>query len=50
MKNLKQWLMALIAAFMFVGVATGCSNEDDAEDTNNTEENETEGTEEESGE
>ncbi|MDQ0217810.1 hypothetical protein ELQ35_13600 [Peribacillus cavernae] len=53
MKDLKQWLLALMAAFMLVGVATGCTNEDpETEDTNteeteNTEEGTEEGTEEE---
>jgi len=53
MKNVKQWLLALMAAFMLAGIATGCSNEDtDAEGTNteeteNTEEGTEEGTEEE---
>jgi hypothetical protein len=39
MKNLKQWLLVLMASFMLVGVATGCSNEDtNTEDGTNTEE------------
>ncbi|MCM3584149.1 hypothetical protein M3182_00090 [Mesobacillus maritimus] len=50
MKNFKQWLFVLMASFMFVTVATGCSNaeseneETDTEQTE-TEEIETEGTE-----
>lgn len=39
MKNLKKWLLTFMAAFMLVGVATGCSSED-----TNTEDTETEDT------
>ncbi|MFD6442154.1 hypothetical protein ACFWDG_20700 [Peribacillus sp. NPDC060186] len=47
MKNLKQWLMVLMASFMLVGVAEGCSNagtetEDTETEDNQTDENETE--------
>lgn len=43
MKDLKKWLMTLMAAMMVAFVATGCSNED-SEDPG-TEENQEEGTE-----
>ena len=47
MKNLKQWLMVLMASFMLVGVTVGCSNagtetEDTETEDNQTDENETE--------
>lgn len=32
MKNLKHWLLALMAVFMLVGVATGCTNDDGTEE------------------
>ena len=46
MKNFKIWLVAMLSAFMLLGVATGCSdtNTDDTE-TEETENNQ-EGTEE----
>ncbi|KAA9021836.1 hypothetical protein F4V44_16780 [Niallia endozanthoxylica] len=41
MKNFKQWLWILMATFMFVGIAAGCTNEEPQEETE-TEENQTE--------
>ncbi|WP_394231425.1 hypothetical protein [Niallia oryzisoli] len=41
MKNVKQWLLILLATFMFVGVAAGCTNEEPQNETD-TEENQTE--------
>ncbi|PLR75770.1 hypothetical protein CU633_19220 [Bacillus sp. V3-13] len=52
MKNLKQWLLVLMASFMLVGIATGCSNEEsdtegtETEENTNTEEGTEEGAEE----
>ncbi|RFU65349.1 hypothetical protein [Peribacillus glennii] len=43
MKNVKQLLLALMAAFLLTGIATGCSNEDS--DAEGTETEETENTE-----
>lgn len=49
MKNFKQWLLALMAAFMLLGVTTACTEAGtDTDDTNTEEtENNEEGTEEE---
>lgn len=42
MKNFKQWLLALMAAFMLLGVSTACSGTDtddsETEETENSEE------------
>ncbi|MBG9655217.1 hypothetical protein ABE24_10250 [Cytobacillus firmus] len=43
--EMKKWLLAMMAVLMITGVATGCSNEDDTDETN-TEETEDTGTEE----
>lgn len=43
--KMKKWVLALMAALMITGVATGCSNEEDTDETN-TEETEDTGTEE----
>lgn len=40
MKNFKQWLLAMMAAFMLIGVTTACSGTD----TDDTETEETENT------
>ncbi|WP_205439577.1 hypothetical protein [Peribacillus alkalitolerans] len=46
LKRMKKSLLALLAAFMLIGIATGCSEDTNTEDTE-TEENQTEeGTEE----
>lgn len=52
MKNFKQWLLALMSAFMLLGVATACTDADTEKDDTNTEEteNETEEGTEDSGE
>ncbi|MGM0775890.1 MAG: hypothetical protein ACQEXE_04715 [Bacillota bacterium] len=42
---MKKWLLAMMAVLMITGVATGCNNEEDPEETN-TEETEDTGTEE----
>ena len=42
MKNFKQWLFVLMATFMFVGVAAGCSNGGTETEEPETEENQTE--------
>jgi len=42
MKNFKQWLLILMATFMFVGIATGCTNEEPQEETETEEGAETE--------
>lgn len=42
MKNFKQWLLVLMATFMFVGVAAGCTNDGTETDETETEENQTE--------
>lgn len=43
--EMKKWLLAMMAVLMITGVATGCNNEEDPEETN-TEETEDTGTEE----
>lgn len=43
--EMKKWLLAMMAVLMITGVATGCSNEDETDETN-TEETEDTGTEE----
>ncbi|WP_231687831.1 hypothetical protein [Bacillus sp. FJAT-27251] len=45
---MKKWFFALMAALLITGAATGCSNDDDLDDTNTeeTEEMEDTGTEE----
>lgn len=55
--KLKQWLLALMASIMIVGVVTGCTNEEEPEDPATeenqdaeTEEGTEEGTEEEPAE
>lgn len=48
MKNFKQWLLALMAAFMLLGVTTACNGTDT--DTDDPETEETENTEEETEE
>lgn len=45
MKNLKQWLFVLMASFLLVTVATGCTNGKTENEEPETEETETEGTE-----
>jgi hypothetical protein len=45
MKNLKKWLLTFMAAFMLVGVATGCTGEDTETEDTEMEQTETEGTE-----
>jgi hypothetical protein len=42
MKSMKQWILVLMASFMLVGVATGCSNDGTDTDDTETEENQTE--------
>ncbi|WP_338447985.1 hypothetical protein R4Z09_17245 [Niallia oryzisoli] len=49
MKNFKQWLLVLLATFMFVGVAAGCTNEEPTEGTETEENQIDEGTETEDG-
>jgi hypothetical protein len=50
MKNYKHWLLALMSAFMLLGVATACTDANTEKDDTNTEETETEEGTEESGE
>jgi hypothetical protein len=33
MKNLQKWLLTLMAAFMLTGIATGCTNANSEEET-----------------
>ncbi|MBA4538635.1 hypothetical protein H1Z61_16255 [Bacillus aquiflavi] len=40
MKGFKQWLLTFMAAFMLVGVMTGCNNDKNTEDETKTEETE----------
>ncbi|MFJ7978402.1 hypothetical protein JNUCC23_02360 [Peribacillus sp. JNUCC 23] len=42
MKNFQKWLLTFMAAFMLVGVATGCSSEDTNTDDTKTEDTGTE--------
>ncbi|EIJ81740.1 hypothetical protein PB1_02335 [Bacillus methanolicus PB1] len=36
MKNFKQWLLALMAVFMVAGFATGCTNDNEDQETDDT--------------